>query len=155
MLMRNQPMPAYRARSLNVSLTMGELMKAPKKDYMSIRQLAFFENLLSKSKAELLESSQAMQVGLQDDEAHADPTDCASVEEEHAMAALLCGREFNRMREIDSAIDRIHSRSYGWCRDSGEPIGLGRLIACPTAVFCIEVQALREHASNPGCTRQN
>lgn len=153
--MRNQPMPAYRARSPTMPPTPGELMKAPKKDYMSIRQLAFFENLLSKTKAEFLESAQAMQVGLRDDEAHADPTDCACIEEEHAMAALLCSREFDRMREIDSAIDRIHNRSYGWCRDSGEPIGLGRLIACPTAVFCIEVQELHEHGLNTNRTKQN
>ncbi|WP_196801292.1 TraR/DksA family transcriptional regulator [Bordetella sp. FB-8] len=153
--MRNQPMPAYRARPPTMPPTLGELMKSPPKDYMSVRQLAFFENLLIKTKAEFLESTQAIRVGLRDDEAHADPTDCACVEEEHAMATLLCSREFHRMREIDSAINRIHNRSYGWCRDSGEPIGLGRLLACPTAVFCIQAQALHEHASNPNRTKQN
>ena len=140
--MRNLPMPASRARPPTMPLTPGKLMKAPQKDYMSIRQLAFFESLLNAAKRELLESAHAMQVGLQEDEAHADPTDCASVEEEHAMVALMCSREFNQLRKIDEAIDRIHKRSYGWCQESGEPIGLGRLIACPTALFCIETQAL-------------
>lgn len=147
--MRNLPMPASRARPPTMPLTPGKLMKAPQKDYMSIRQLAFFESLLNAAKRELLESAHAMQVGLQEDEAHADPTDCASVEEEHAMVALMCSREFNQLRKIDEAIDRIHKRSYGWCQESGEPIGLGRLIACPTALFCIETQALREHAASP------
>ena len=147
--MRNLSMPASRARSPTLPPTLGELMKAPQKDYMSIRQLAFFEDLLNKTKAALLESAHTAQVGLQDDEAHADPADCASVEEAHAMTALLCSREFNQLRKIDGAIDRIHRRSYGWCQDSGEPIGLGRLIACPTAVFCIEAQELHEHAANP------
>ena len=127
--------------------TLGELMKAPRKDYMSVRQLAFFEGLLNEAKTKLLESAYAMQIGLQDDETHADPADCASAEEEHAMEALLCSREFNQLRKIDDAIDRIHNRSYGWCRDSGEPIGLGRLVACPTAVLCIEAQELHERAA--------
>lgn len=147
-IMRNLSMPARRARSPTLPLTLGELMKASQKDYMSIRQLAFFEGLLNEAKTELLESAHAMQVGLQEDEAHADPTDCASVEEEHAMVALLCSRDFNQLRKIDDAIDRIHRRSYGWCQESGEPIGLGRLIACPTAVFCIEAQALHERTAN-------
>lgn len=147
-VMRNLSTPARRARSPTMPPTLGEMMKASQEDYMSIRQLAFFEALLNEAKRKLLESAHVMQAGLQDDEAHADPADCASVEEEHAMVALLCSREFNQLRKIDDAIDRIHNRSYGWCRDSGEPIGLGRLIACPTAVFCIEAQVLHEHTAN-------
>lgn len=125
-------------------LTLTALLKAPKRDYMSERQLQFFRVLLVKSRAELLASAYALQSRLKEDEAHADPADAASIEEEHTLELRLRDREYKQLRKVDHALERIQDGTYGWCRDSGEPIGLGRLLARPTAELCIEAQERHE-----------
>lgn len=125
-------------------LTLAALLKAPKRDYMSERQLQFFRLLLIKSRAQLLASAYDMQIRLKEDEIHADPSDKASIEEEHTLELRLRDREFKQLRKVDQALERIEDGTYGWCRDSGEPIGLGRLLARPTAELCIEAQERHE-----------
>jgi len=129
-------------------MTLAALLKAPKSDYMSDRQLQFFHARLVDSRGELLASAYDMQSRLKEDEAHADPADVASIEEELTLELRLRDREFKQLRKIDRALERIRDGSYGWCRDSGEPIGLGRLLARPTAELCIEAQERHEQAES-------
>jgi DnaK suppressor protein len=48
------------------------------------------------------------------------------------------------LRKIDDALSRIEDGTYGWCQETGEPIGIPRLLARPTATFCIEAQERHE-----------
>ncbi|MBV7481498.1 RNA polymerase-binding protein DksA [Bordetella sp. BOR01] len=136
------------ATAADLPLTQAALLKAPKSDYMSERQLQFFRARLILARAELLVSAYDMQSRLKDDEAHADPADMASIEEEHSLELRLRDREFKQLRKIDLALERIRDGSYGWCRDTGEPIGLRRLLARPTAELCIEAQERHERVES-------
>ncbi|HYG43674.1 MAG TPA: RNA polymerase-binding protein DksA [Bordetella sp.] len=132
----------------DLPLTQAALLKAPKSDYMSERQLQFFRGRLMEARVELLGSASDMQSRLKEDESHADPADMASIEEEHTLELRLRDREFKQLRKIELALGRIRDGTYGWCRDSGEPIGLLRLLARPTAELCIEAQERHERVES-------
>ena len=73
-----------------------------------------------------------------------DPADRATLEEEHALELRTRDRERKLLKKIDQALGRIDDGSYGYCEETGEPIGLPRLIARPTATLTIEAQERRE-----------
>jgi len=73
-----------------------------------------------------------------------DPADRATLEEEHALELRTRDRERKLLKKIDGALARIEDGSYGFCEETGEPIGLQRLIARPTATLSIEAQERRE-----------
>ena len=74
----------------------------------------------------------------------ADPADRATIEEEHALELRTRDRERKLLRKIDQAITRIDSGDYGWCDETGEAIGVPRLLARPTATLTLEAQERRE-----------
>lgn len=125
-------------------LTAEELLAMPESEYMNARQLGFFRDLLQKQKAELLENGQATIHHLQETEATPDEADRATQEEEHVLEQRIRDRERKLIRKIDQALDRIANNTYGYCDVSGEPIGLRRLIARPTATLSIEEQERHE-----------
>lgn len=125
-------------------LTAEELLAMPESEYMNNRQLGFFRDLLQKQKAELLENGQATIHHLQETEATPDEADRATQEEEHVLEQRIRDRERKLIRKIDQALDRIANNTYGYCDVSGEPIGLRRLIARPTATLSIEEQERHE-----------
>jgi len=116
------------------TMTREELLAAPEDDYMSEAQLAFFRHLLMSEKQALVE----------DNEATPDWTDRATVEEEHALELRVRDRERKLMKKIDEALARIEDGSYGWCEETGEPIGVPRLLARPTATLSVEAQERHE-----------
>jgi DnaK suppressor protein len=73
-----------------------------------------------------------------------DPADRATVEEEHTLELRTRDRERKLLKKIEQAIDRIDAGEYGYCDETGEPIGIGRLLARPTATLTIEAQERRE-----------
>lgn len=125
-------------------MTEEELRAAPEADYMSARQLAFFRQLLQTEMDQLLENAHETTTHLQDNEATPDPSDRASVEEEHTLELRVRDRERKLLKKIEEAIVRIDAGDYGWCEETGEPIGIGRLLARPTATLTIEAQERRE-----------
>lgn len=125
-------------------MTEEELRTAPESDYMSARQLAFFRQLLQDEMDQLLENAQETTTHLQDNEATPDPSDRASVEEEHTLELRVRDRERKLLKKIEEAIMRIDTGDYGWCEETGEPIGIGRLLARPTATLSLEAQERRE-----------
>jgi DnaK suppressor protein len=133
-------------QSDNVILSEAELLAMPDSDYMNAEQLAFFRALLMKMRAELLENGQATIHNLQETAATPDEADRATQEEEHVLEQRIRDRERKLIHKIDSALDRITNGTYGYCEESGEPIGLRRLIARPTATLCIEEQERHERA---------
>ncbi|ATE59330.1 RNA polymerase-binding protein DksA [Thauera sinica] len=124
--------------------TEAELLAAPEDDYMSPRQLAFFRALLLRERDALLDSAHRTTLHLQEFESPADPADRASLEEDHTLELRVRDRERKLLHKIDEAITRIDNGSYGWCEESGEPIGIARLLARPTATYSIEAQELHE-----------
>jgi DnaK suppressor protein len=125
-------------------MTEEEILAAPESDYMSPRQLGFFRQLLLEEKDQLLNNAQQTTTNLQDNESTPDPSDRASVEEEHTLELRVRDRERKLLKKVEEAIARIESGDYGWCEETGEPIGIARLLARPTATLSLEAQERRE-----------
>jgi len=128
----------------NGGLTEAELLRAPASQYMSPEQLAFFRDKLLATQRELLEKANLTSEHLREHELEADPTDQATIEEEYALELRARDRERKLLKKIDEALRRIDEGSYGWCEETGEPIGIARLIARPTATLSVEAQTRRE-----------
>ena len=133
-----------KASKTSAPMTEEEILAAPDTDYMSPRQLEFFHLRLEHEKNLLLNNAQQTTTNLQDNESTPDPSDRASVEEEHTLELRVRDRERKLLKKVDEAIARIDSNDYGWCEETGEPIGIGRLLARPTATLSLEAQERRE-----------
>jgi DnaK suppressor protein len=127
-----------------VPLTEAALLKMPADDYMNAEQLAFFRARLEALRDEMLDNAADTGEHLKENENFADPNDRATVEEEHMLEQRVRDRERKLLKKIDSALRRIDSGEYGWCQETGEPIGLARLLARPTAEYTIEAQERHE-----------
>lgn len=125
-------------------LTRCEILAAPEEDYMSASQLEFFQDLLQQERDALLNSAKETTLHLQDNEATPDPSDRASLEEDHTLELRVRDRERKHLHKIDEALARIESGTYGWCEESGEPIGIARLLARPTATYSLDAQERHE-----------
>jgi DnaK suppressor protein len=125
-------------------LTEEQIVKMPDKDYMNAAQLAFFRDRLEKMKAELLANADLTSEHLRESDVVPDPADRATIEEEHALELRTRDRERKLMKKIDESIMHIDDGSYGWCEETGEPIGIPRLLARPTATLSVEAQQRRE-----------
>lgn len=128
------------------AMSEAELLAMPQADYMNAQQLAFFRNLLEGMRRELLDNGQSTITHLQETEATPDEADRATQEEEHVLEQRIRDRERKLIHKIDSALNRIANGTYGYCEASGDPIGLRRLIARPTATLSIEEQERHERA---------
>ena len=117
----------------------------PEDDYMNAQHLEFFRNLLTKQQDEIINKADATTDRMQHDTASAaDPADRASQEEEYALELRARDRERKLLAKIQAAIRAIDEGEYGFCHDTGEPIGLKRLLARPTATLSVEAQERRE-----------
>lgn len=135
--------PAVKKAAAGV-LSEAEILKMSDKDYMNEAQLAFFKDKLTGMKEEILENARETGEHLKDNEVFADPNDRATVEEENMLEQRVRDRERKLLKKIDSALRRIESGDYGYCKETGDPIGVGRLIARPTADLSIEAQEKHE-----------
>lgn len=126
-------------------LTDEEVKAMPDSEYMNEKQMAFFRYKLSVLKQEIHNSAGATTEHLREDAAIVpDPADRATIEEEHALELRTRDRERKLLKKIEQSIARIDSGDYGYCDETGEPIGVGRLIARPTANLSLEAQQRRE-----------
>ncbi|WP_079435427.1 RNA polymerase-binding protein DksA [Zoogloea sp. LCSB751] len=125
-------------------LTEAEILAMPEDDYMNPAQLEFFRDRLTRMREELLENAASTGANLRENELVADPADRATVEEEHALELRVRDRERKLLKKIDEALGRIAEGEYGWCEETGDPIGIGRLLARPTATLSIDAQERRE-----------
>ncbi|KPN70787.1 MULTISPECIES: RNA polymerase-binding protein DksA [Neisseria] len=116
----------------------------PEEDYMNEDHLNFFRELLVKLQEELIEKANVTTGHLQEHESASDPADRATQEEEYALELRTRDRERKLMSKIQSSIRLIDEGEYGYCQDTGEPIGLKRLLARPTATLSVEAQERRE-----------
>lgn len=113
-------------------------------DYMNEAHLAFFREKLIKLQDELIENATQTTEQMKEHESAPDPADRASQEEEYALELRTRDRERKLLSKIQSSIRDIDEGDYGFCRDTGEPIGLKRLLARPTATLSVEAQERRE-----------
>ena len=125
-------------------LSEAEIMRQPKSDYMSKQQLAFFKHRLLNLQSQLRENAGATTEHLREIAVAPDPADRATLEEEHALELRTRDRERKLLKKVESALGRIDDGSYGYCEETGEPIGIPRLLARPTATLTIEAQERRE-----------
>ena len=116
----------------------------PESDYMNEQHLAFFRALLTQMQNDLISRADATAVHLHEHETAPDPADRASQEEEYALELRTRDRERKLLVKIQESLREIDSGDYGYCRDTGEPIGLRRLLARPTATLSVEAQERRE-----------
>jgi len=120
------------------------LVKMSDKDYMNEAQLAFFKAKLLAMREEILSNARETGEHLKENEVFADPNDRATVEEENMLEQRVRDRERKLMKKINQALQRIESGEYGYCLETGEPIGIPRLLARPTAELSIEAQEKHE-----------
>ena len=128
----------------NKLLTAEEILQMSDDDYMDERQLAFFRNLLVQMEKELRQTADQTTVNLRETTVVPDPTDRATIEEEHALELRTRDRERKLLKKVEAAIRRIDEGDYGYCEETGEPIGVARLMARPTATLSLEAQQRRE-----------
>lgn len=113
--------------------------------YMSRDQLDHFRGILSNWKRDLMEEVDRTMSHMKDEAANPpDPNDRATLESEFALELRTRDRERKLIRKIEEALNRIDDGSYGYCIETGEPIGVKRLEARPVATLCIEAQERRE-----------
>jgi DnaK suppressor protein len=122
-----------------------EVLAMPESEYMNDKQLEFFRHTLQTLKDDLLSNAGETTEHLREDTSIVpDPADRATIEEEHALELRTRDRERKLLKKISQSLARIDSGDYGFCDETGEPIGLGRLIARPTATLSLEAQQRRE-----------
>ncbi len=125
-------------------LSEAQILKMSDKDYMNAAQLAFFKARLQQLERDLLKNAGETTEHLRETVLVPDPADRATIEEEHALELRTRDRERKLLKKVQQSIASIDSGDYGWCEETGEPIGIPRLLARPTATLSLEAQQRRE-----------
>ena len=121
-----------------------ELLRMPAQAYMDASQQAFFRDLLLAQRTVLQARISSESELLRTFEPSSDPSDLGTVEEQRQWQLRLLEREKKLLDKIDEALQRLARGEYGWCKDTGEPIGLKRLLLRPTATLSIEAKERQE-----------
>ncbi len=121
-----------------------ELLGMSEDDYMNDRQQAFFKHLLKQRELQLKNNAESTSEHLRETVIAPDPVDRATIEEEHALELRTRDRERKLLKKVQEALRRLEKGEYGWCEETGDPIGIPRLLARPTATLSLEAQQRRE-----------
>ena len=125
-------------------LTEEQILAMSDKDYMNPAQQAFFKARLQALEKELLKNAGETTEHLRETVLVPDPADRATIEEEHALDLRTRDRERKLLKKVQQSLVAIENGEYGWCEETGEPIGIPRLLARPTATLSLEAQQRRE-----------
>ena len=135
-------------RFLNIEMVKISKKYTPKQTekYMCPKHLVFFKKKLQDWKTELKRSSNnaIYNSSLDDNSTSADIVDQASSYTEKNVELRAINRQIKLISKIEAALKRIQDGTYGFCEETGEPIGLKRLIARPVATLCISAQERHE-----------
>ncbi|MFT4103462.1 MAG: RNA polymerase-binding protein DksA [Burkholderiaceae bacterium] len=126
------------------ALTEAEILAMSDNDYMNEAQLEFFRQRLQQMERDILHNADETTEHLRETVIVPDPADRATIEEEHALELRTRDRERKLLKKIQQSLGRIDSGDYGFCEETGEPIGVPRLLARPTATLSLEAQQRRE-----------
>jgi DnaK suppressor protein len=113
-------------------------------DYINEEQLAFFKVLLIELYETTKERVQEFKDQIANPMALSDQSDRATWEEQCAISLRIVEREQKLLQKIQQALERIRLGDYGYCKESGEPIGIQRLFVRPTAEYCVDIKVLQE-----------
>ena len=125
-------------------LTDADVLKMTEAEYMNDDQREFFRLKLKDMEREILNNASETTEHLRETVLVPDPADRATIEEEHALELRTRDRERKLLKKIQQSIVSIEAGDYGWCEETGDAIGVGRLIARPTATLSLEAQQRRE-----------
>jgi len=135
---------AWKSKSA-AELSEAEVLAMPEAEYMNDKQREFFRLRLLQQKNDLLSNADQTTENLREDTTIVpDPADRATIEEEHALELRTRDRERKLLKKISQSLARVETGEYGYCDETGEPIGLARLLARPTATLSLEAQQRRE-----------
>jgi DnaK suppressor protein len=113
--------------------------------FMNPRQREYFRQKLENWKADILRESRGTLENLQEEsQNHPDMADRASSESDRALELRTRDRQRKLISKIDAAVKRIEDGTYGYCEETGDPIGIARLDARPIATLSLEAQELHE-----------
>jgi|AntDeeMinimDraft_5_1070356.scaffolds.fasta_scaffold01154_9 DnaK suppressor protein len=121
-----------------------ELLNSSEDEYMDERQLEYFRRVLQAQREEIEADIERARGELSTNENEPDELDRASAEEERWLSLRISEREGKLLKKIDETLQRIDEGEYGYCEDTGEPIGIPRLLARPTASLSAEAKTRRE-----------
>jgi len=125
-------------------LSEADLLKAKDDEYMNEAQRAFFKQRLIELRDQILRNADDTGEHLRENEITTDPSDRATLEEEYTLELRTRDRERKLLKKVEKSLKMIEDGSYGYCEETGEPIGIPRLLARPTATLSIEAQERRE-----------
>ncbi len=125
-------------------LTEEALLKASEDEYMNVAQLEFFRKRLNELREQILHNADDTGQHLRENEVTTDPSDRATLEEEYTLELRTRDRERKLLKKVEKSLKMIEDGSYGYCEETGEPIGIPRLLARPTATLSLEAQERRE-----------
>lgn len=133
-----------RKRIQSLALTEAQIVCMDDAHYMSDAQKQFFRDRLTTLQEVLQARSRESAAEIAIVSTAADPVDRASAEEEHQIAITARARDADQLIEVRAALTRIDADEFGWCDETGDTIGIGRLLICPTTTLCVEAQQRRE-----------
>lgn len=125
-------------------LTEEQILQAPDSDYMNAAHLDFFKHYLLELHKATTERIEQTKDEMASPPEFNDENDRASWEEQNSISLRILDREQKLLPKIDQTLKRIQLSEYGYCLESGEPIGIPRLLARPTAEYCTDVKAIKE-----------
>jgi DnaK suppressor protein len=132
-------------KSATAQVDSSDYRPAEDEPFMNQRQLEYFKQKLLNWKEDILRESRETLSHLQTDtENHPDVADRASSETDRALELRTRDRQRKLISKIDEALRRIEDGSYGYCEETGEPIGVARLDARPIATLSLEAQERHE-----------
>lgn len=112
--------------------------------FMNPKQLEYFKSKLISWRDQILKDCSETITDLQDNQVEADVIDAAAKEADYKLTLRARNRDFKLLKKIDEALMRIDNGTYGYCEETGEPIGIKRLDARPIATLGIEAQERHE-----------
>ncbi|MBB68337.1 RNA polymerase-binding protein DksA [Alteromonas lipotrueae] len=121
-----------------------QLLDAPTEEYMNEAQLDFFKTLLTDLKRKTMLHIEEMKVQLSDPPEINDDVDRAQYEEDSRIGLRIMDRERKLIRKIDKSLKRISDGDFGYCKETGEPIGIPRLLIRPISEYCADVKQVNE-----------
>ena len=136
------------SRKISYSPIENKLIEAPESDYMNEEQLEFFRQKLIELHETTVERVRDAKDQMLSPSDLSDHSDRASWEEQCAILMRIADREQKLLPKIKQSLERIRHGNFGYCLETGEPIGIPRLLARPTAEFCADVkicQEMKEH----------
>ncbi|AMJ88473.1 MULTISPECIES: TraR/DksA C4-type zinc finger protein [Alteromonas] len=129
---------------MNQILDKQQLLDAPAEDYMNDAQLEFFKALLTELKKKTMLHIEEMKVQLSDPPEINDDVDRAQYEEDSRIGLRILDRERKLILKIDKSLRRITEGDFGYCQETGEPIGIPRLLIRPISEYCADVKQINE-----------